>query len=114
MHIDSYKFGRIIVDGKTYSSDCLIFQDHVEPGWWRRQGHKLFADDLEAVLSAEPEILVVGCGAYGLMQVSQEVRTVLQQKNIQMEALKTARAIERYNELLATGRKVVAAMHLTC
>jgi hypothetical protein len=114
MHIDSYEFGRIIVDGETYTSDCLIFQNRVEPDWWRRKGHKLFTDDLEYVLSAEPEILVVGCGAYGIMQVSDEVRTLLEQKKIQMEALKTAEAMNRYNELSAAGRKVVAAMHLTC
>jgi hypothetical protein len=114
MHIDSYEFGRIIVDGETYASDCLIFRDHVEPDWWRRQGHKLVTDDLESVLSAEPEVLVVGCGAYGVMQVSGEVRTILRQKNIQLEDLKTAEAAERYNELSAAGRKVVGAMHLTC
>jgi len=114
MHIDSYEFGRMIADRETYSSDCLIFQDHVEPDWRRREGHNLFAGDLESVLAAEPEILVVGCGAYGVMQVSAEVRTLLQQKNIQMEAFKTAEAVERYNELSVAGRKVVAAMHLTC
>jgi hypothetical protein len=114
MHIDSYKFGRMTVDGRTYASDCIIFQDHIEPDWWRREGHKLFADDLEAVLSAEPEILVIGCGAYGVMQVSGEVRALLRQKNIQIEALKTAEAVERYNELSAEHRKVIAAMHLTC
>jgi hypothetical protein len=114
MHIDLYEFGRIIIDGKAYTSDCLIFQNHVESDWWRREGHKLFADDLESVLSKEPEILVVGCGAYGVMQVSQEVRTLLQDKNIKLETLKTAEAMNRYNELSTAGRKVVAAMHLTC
>lgn len=114
MHIDSYEFGRIIVDGETYTSDCLVFQDHVEPDWWRRQGHNLFVGDLESVLAAEPEILVVGCGAYGVMQVSGEVRALLQQKNIQVEALKTAEAVKRYNELSESGRKAAAAIHLTC
>ncbi len=114
MHIDSYKFGRIVVDGVTYSSDCLIFRDHIEPNWWRKEGHELCAGDLETVLSAEPELLVVGCGAYGAMQVSEEVHAVLRRKSIQLEALKTAQAAERFNELSAAGRNVVAAMHLTC
>jgi hypothetical protein len=114
MHIDSYEFGRITVDGRTYTSDCIIFQDHIEPNWWRREGHKLFADDLEAVLSAEPEILVVGCGIYGAMKVSNGVRTLLQQKNIQLEALKTVEAVQCYNELSNKGRNVIAAVHLTC
>jgi hypothetical protein len=114
MHIDSYRFGRIVVDGETYSGDCLIFRDHIEPNWWRREGHKLNLDDLEAVLSAKPELLVVGCGAYGVMQVTEEVYEVLRQKKIQLETLKTAQAAELFNELSAAGRNIVAAMHLTC
>jgi hypothetical protein len=114
MHVDSCKFGRIVVDGETYTSDCLIFRDRIEPDWCRKEGHELSVDDLEAVLSAGPEVLVVGCGAYGVMKVSDEVRTLLRSRNVQLETLKTAKAAERFNELLAAGRNVVAALHLTC
>lgn len=114
MHIDSYKFGLIVVDGEAYHSDCLIFRDRIKADWWREQGHKLSVKDLDAVLSARPELLVVGCGAYGVMQVSEEVQTLVHHKNIKLEALKTAQAVERYNELSAAGRDVVAALHLTC
>ncbi len=114
MHIDSYKFGHIVVNGETCSSDCLIFRDHIKTDWWRKEGHKLNIEDLEAVLSVEPEIVVVGCGTYGVMQVSDEVHTLFRSKNVQLEVLKTAQAAERFNELSAAGRNVVAALHLTC
>jgi len=31
MHIDSYQFGRIVIDGESYSSDCLIVSVKVYP-----------------------------------------------------------------------------------
>lgn len=114
MHIDSYRFGRIVVDGGGYTGDCLILRDTVKPDWWRKEGHKLCIEDLEAVLSAKPEVLVVGCGAYGVMRVSDEVRQALEQEGIRLEASDTAAAVDRFNELSETGCNVAAAMHLTC
>jgi len=104
----------MVVDGRGYTSDCLIFRDTVRPDWWRKEGHKLCTEDLEAVFSARPELLVVGCGAYGVMQVPDEVRQALEEKGIRLETLKTGEAVERFNELSAAGKNVAAALHLTC
>jgi len=38
MHIDSYQFGQITVDGISYSSDVIILGDTVQSNWWREQG----------------------------------------------------------------------------
>jgi hypothetical protein len=114
MHIDSYQFGRIIIDGWTYDSDCLILNDKVQSNWRREKGHSLSAKDLKAVFAAEPSVLVVGCGASGLMDVPEQTREALQRKGIQLEALNTAGAVERFNELSAQGANVAAALHLTC
>lgn len=114
MHIDSYQFGRIVIDGVDYSSDCIILGDTVHSDWWRKQGHSLAAEDLKTVIAAKPSVLIVGCGASGLVKVSEETRQVLQQHNIKTEALDTRRAVERFNELSEEGVNVAAALHLTC
>ena len=114
MHIDSYQFGKIIIDGVNYSSDCLIFGDTVQSDWWRKQGHSLSAEDLQPVITAKPSVLIVGCGASALMKVSEETRQTLQENNIQTEALDTRKAVERFNELSQAGVNVAAALHLTC
>ena len=114
MHIDSYEFGKIVIDGVNYSSDCLILGDTVQSNWWRKQGHSLSAEDLRAVIAARPAVLVVGCGASALMKVSEETRQTLQQHNIQTEALDTHKAVERFNELSQKGVNVAAALHLAC
>ncbi len=114
MHIDSYQFGRIVVSGVSYSSDCLIVGGTVHSDWWRKEGHLLSAEDLEAVFAAKPSVLVVGCGASGLMEVPEQTRQVLQEKGIQLEMMNTAGAVQRFNELSAQSADVAAALHLTC
>jgi hypothetical protein len=39
--IDSYKFGRIVIDGQAYSRDVIILPDRVIRDWWRDSGHIL-------------------------------------------------------------------------
>ncbi len=114
MHIDSYQFGKIVIDRVDYSSDCIILGEAVHSNWWRKQVHSLSAEDLQAVIAAKPTVLVVGCGASALMKVPEETRQALQKNNIQTEALDTHKAVERFNELSQEGVNVAAALHLTC
>ncbi len=114
MHIDSHQFGKIVIDGVDYSSDCIILGEAVQSNWWRKQVHSLSAEDLQAVIAARPAVLVVGCGASAFMKVSEETRQTLQENNIQTEALDTHKAVERFNELSQKGINVAAALHLTC
>ena len=77
MHIDSYQFGKIVIDGMAYNSDCLILGDSVQPNWWRKQGHLLAVEDVQSVIEAKLAVLVVGCGASGLMKVSDDIGQIL-------------------------------------
>ncbi len=114
--IESYKFGSIVIDGKSYGSDVIIFPDRVLGGWWRREGHRLFVEDLKEVFGAEPkpEVIVVGTGNSGLMKVSTEMEEKLRSSGIELVAEPTKAACRTFNELLKSGRRVVAALHLTC
>ena len=114
MNIDSYQFGKIVIDGIAYDSDVIILGDAVQSNWWRKQGHLLSVEDLETIIAAKPSVLVVGCGASGLMKVPDQTRQVLQEHDIQLETLDTNKAVQRFNELLQAGKNVAAALHLTC
>ncbi len=48
------------------------------------------------------------------MNISDEARHVLLEEDIQLEAVDTAKAVERFNELSKTGVNIAAALHLTC
>ena len=112
--IEDYGFGRIVIDGKTYRQDVIVFPDRVKSDWWRREGHSLCLEDLEEVLRDPPEVLVVGTGYLGLMRVPREVREKLEEMGIRVVVEKTGKAYRTFNKLLSEGRRVVAALHLTC
>ena len=114
MHIDSYQFGKIVIDGTAYNSDCLILGDSVQPNWWRKQGHLLAVEDLQTVIAANPSILVVGCGASELMKISEDLSQVLREHGIELFTANTNKAVIRFNELSGKGEYVAAALHLTC
>jgi len=114
MHIDSYQFGRIVVDGTAYNSDLIILGGAVRPNWWRGQGHLLSVEDLQTVIAAGPSVLIVGCGASGMMKVPDATRQTLAEHQIRLEALDTRKAVQRFNELSRQGANVAAALHLTC
>ena len=113
MMIEDYSFGRITIGGKTYTSDVIIYPDRVDGGWWRKEGHRLCMDDLEHVVAAKPEVLVVGTGAQGVMRVPDDVRQRLSELGIELKVAKTDEACGLYNQL-APERRTSAALHLTC
>jgi hypothetical protein len=113
MMIDSYDFGKITVNGKRYNSDLLVFPNKVKTDWRRKKGHRLQIADLNEVLEAKPEVLVVGTGYWGMMNVTHETRSHIESEGIELIVQKTAEACKTFNRLIES-RKVVAALHLTC
>ena len=111
--VDSYQFGLIVISGKRYSSDVIIFPDRVRDGWWRKRGHQLCLDDIAEVMTENPEVLIVGTGASGLVRVLPEVKQSLEAQGIKLIAEPTSEACQIYNQL-CHSQKVVAVLHLTC
>jgi len=111
--IDSYTFGRIVVDGHAYLSDLVIYPDRVAENWRRGKGHSLSPADLSEVIEARPEVLVIGRGVFRRMNVLAMTLEALRAAGIEVIAEPTSRAVETYNRLRET-RRVVAALHLSC
>ena len=111
--IDSYHFGEIVINGRKYSSDVIIFPDRVQGNWWRRKGHELNLEDITGVLAESPEVLIIGTGASGVMKVPPEVRQEIAARGIKLMVALTSEAGETYNQL-CRSQKAVAALHLTC
>lgn len=111
--IEAYRFGHLVVDGQSYSKDVIILPDRVLDGWWRKQGHALLPEDLEAVFEEGPALLIVGQGTLSRMRVTQEASQALEGAGIELIAQPTKRACQTYNRL-REQRQVAAALHLTC
>jgi hypothetical protein len=91
----------------------IILPDRVVGGWWRKEGHSLCPDDLEVLFQAKPDVLVVGQGKFGMMQVTDEARQALESAGIELVAQPTAQACQIYNTL-CQQRVTAAAIHLAC
>lgn len=114
MKVETYEFGRISVAGRSYTSDVIISPEKVRDGWWRKEGHRLHREDLDDVLAAEPDVVVIGTGYYGNMAVPAETRAFLESKGIEVRVAKTNEAVREFNQLQQRAAKIVAALHLTC
>ncbi|RJS78965.1 hypothetical protein CW708_03130 [Candidatus Bathyarchaeota archaeon] len=114
--IESYDFGVMVVNGKRYNHDLIIFPERIMDNWWRKEGHKLTVKDLDEVLAytPKPEFFIFGTGYYGLVKVSPEVKQILETKGIEFIAKPTKEASEVFNKLLKLKKRVIGAFHLTC
>lgn len=113
MEIEYYSWGKIVIGGRTYTSDVIIFPDHINASWWRKEGHKLHVEDLQEVISANPEAVIIGTGALGVMKVPGETVQHFESRGTQVHVERTGKAVELFNELRGK-KKVIAALHLTC
>jgi dienelactone hydrolase len=113
-HIDSYSFGHMIVNGRKYDKDLIIFPERIKDHWWRNNGHILRAADLKEVFEYKPELLVVGTGSSGKMQIEPSMKDSLRQEGIKIIEIQTGHAVNVFNKEMQKGAKVVGAFHLTC
>lgn len=111
--IESYSFGQMVVDGRAFTADLIVFPGRIKDSWWRKSGHKLCLEDLKDVVNEDFEVLVVGTGFYGIMKVEEEVKNFARSKGIDLVAEKTKEAVDSFNELSAK-KKTIGAFHLTC
>jgi hypothetical protein len=110
--LEDYRFGRVTVDGTEQTRDLIVLPDRVVSDWWRRDGHSLALADLDEVLDALPEQLILGTGAYGRLHPDPAVIAELERRGVAVECLPTDEAVRRYGEL--DERRAAAALHLTC
>lgn len=106
--------GPMKVDGQEYRGDLKILRNRVKENWWRKEGHRVDVQDVKDILSAEPEVLVIGTGYAGNMRVEENLRSALEDHNIKLVVKNTMEAVEAFNSRHSKGEDVAGAFHLTC
>jgi hypothetical protein len=113
--IEKYTFGSMTINGKKFTSDLIIHAGgRIEGNWRRDQGHLLAAKDIDTIMAKKPDKLIVGTGASGRMHVSESVTELCEKKGIEIKALPTSEAAEKYNKEAGEKLSVAACFHLTC
>jgi hypothetical protein len=115
MHIDHFRFGRIRIDGRDYTSDVMIVGGEVLSPWWRSAGGHVFApEDLGQAIASSPEVICLGTGALGRVKVDPATIAAFESAGSEIIQDRTGRVVEVFNRLSEEGREVAAALHLTC
>jgi len=115
--IDGLTFGSIVVEGKKYHRDVLIFADGTvkkrKGGFLMFGSHKIKKQELEELSQGQPETIVVGTGTNSAAHITPEAESWAKGKNISLLVQPSHDAIAMVNEL-AEQRKVAALIHITC
>jgi hypothetical protein len=114
LKIETSSFGLMVINGKEYRSDLIVYPDgRVEDSWWRGSGHRLTADDITGLIESAPEVIIVGTGVNGMLKPAPGLAELLSEKEIELIPLPNQKAEECFNEL-SSEKKVGACFHLTC
>src|SRR5512139_2916509 len=111
MHIDRSEFGSVTIDGRTYDHDITIdLSGHVRKR--RKQlstelygtSHVVSEDEARDMLDEGSDLLIIGSGQHGNVQLSPEAAAYLASEKCKVLLQPTQEAIESYNR--AQGHKI--------
>ncbi len=112
--IEGYQFGQIKIAGQIYTSDVIIKAGEIISGWWRKEGHKCYWEDITPYLSSEIKCVILGTGAYGLMRPDSSLIAKLRERGIEIIIQPTKEAVKSFNERVSEVKSILAGFHLTC
>lgn len=112
--INSTEFGSITINNKKYSDDVMISYKESVKNVETEIRHLVSRKEFYLMLAEGPEIIVIGTGVEGGMQISSDVRELAKQRGIQILDLKSSEAIKKFNQLYESGKRVVAFIHTSC
>lgn len=112
--IQSYAFGKMEIENRRYTSDLKIIDGRVVDNWYREGGHQVSVEDVGDILAADPQVVVFGTGANGQMKLTSILKNTLNRRRIDYIAEPTAQARDAFNHMVAEGKRVAGAFHLTC
>ena len=118
---ESQGFGWLAADGRRYDHDLIVTvgkeiiprPKHLSKkygGWHTVLG----PEEMESVLIGNPEILLVGCGHFGLLPIRPETHALLSRRGVKLEKARISQALTRFEQLSKEGKRVAAILHLTC
>jgi hypothetical protein len=110
--VDSFYFGTIIVDGKKYANDIKITPDGKVGE--KEKSHEITKHDVDEMILLGAELIIIGTGTAGAVKINNDAYVSAQVNGTEIVAMPTTQAVQEFNKLARTKRKVGAIFHLTC
>ena len=116
--IDMLSFGSIVIDGKKYRRDVLIFADGTvkqrKGGFLMFGSHKIKRKELEELTLDKPEAIVIGTGTDGVANLADDVESWVKEGKIKLLVQPSYDAVNKLHSLIEQGKKAAALIHITC
>jgi len=84
--IDKLSFGSIVINGKKFSRDVLVFADGTvkkrKGGFLMFGSHNIRKEEIEKLAQGEPEAIVIGTGIWGRASLASDVKGWAKEKNV--------------------------------
>lgn len=118
-HVDSTKFGEVVVDGKKYNQVLIVGDSVAERDYEKLKelfgtSHRIGDWEAEVLLKGNPEVVVIGTGQDGKLEVDKDFLDRVQKEGVETLAAITPEAIKIYNEKVKAGKRVNALIHTSC
>jgi uncharacterized protein len=107
--ITAYGPGFIEVNAQRIEHALLLMPEQPIAPWAPARFEDLMASHFEAVLAAEPEVVLLGTGVRQRF-AHPRLTAALTARRIGVESMDTGAACRTYNILMTEGRKVMAAL----
>jgi hypothetical protein len=109
--IDKFEFGEMEIAGQTYKNDVVILPDGKVFDLKSTNEHQVSAGELKEIIKAKPEVLIIGSGTIGKLELEPEGLEELRQSGVEVMVYKTIKAVESYKAMRGQ-RKLAAIFHL--
>ena len=113
MRISDYRFGKIVIDNRTYTRDVIICGRDIIGNWWRKQGHRIELGDLDRVELTAGIHLIIGTGYNDCVVLDPDLVEYCRSNDVKLESMPTPLAVRHFNSLSGEP-SVIGAFHLTC
>lgn len=107
--IEAYDAGAIRIAGRVYREGLIVSPRHLQPGWGPASPSDLTLEDIEALISLAPQVVVLGTGTRQVFPDAALFAAAMR-RGIGIEVMDTGAACRTYNILMAEGRPVVAGL----
>jgi len=122
--IERCAWGLFVIGGVTHSyeggervgagTDIRVIGQEVTR-WKERKGHRLKKSMITGVYEQEIEVLVIGNGVSGAVEVPDKVQRAIEEHGIgKVVVARTPEACRLYNRLYRKGKRVALLAHGTC
>jgi hypothetical protein len=105
-------------DGSVHNyKDCKVFPSGSKPWDWRQTGTKhvpgIQVSDIEELID-QADIIILSRGVQGVLQTKPDTIAYLKNKGKEYYIELTEEAVNLYNNLTKSGKRVAALFHSTC